>query len=147
MATAAESATRKVAAPRNRLIGPMPRIGIRPAIDGRRKGVRESLERQTLEMARSVARLLESSAGRRRQLEDARHGERLRAVADQLARRPGAAQQRERVDDQRLARAGPPGQDVEAAAELHLAAGEHREVPDVETLEHGGGRRLAVSGG
>ncbi len=46
------------AAPRNRLIGPMPRIGIRPAIDGRRKGVRESLEQQTLEMARSVARLL-----------------------------------------------------------------------------------------
>ena len=40
-----------VVAPRNRLIGPMPKIGIRPAIDGRRKGVRESLERQTLEMA------------------------------------------------------------------------------------------------
>jgi L-fucose isomerase len=59
MATATEAAT-KVAVPRNRLIGPMPKIGIRPAIDGRRKGVRESLEKQTLEMARSVARLLES---------------------------------------------------------------------------------------
>jgi L-fucose isomerase len=46
--------------PKNRLIGPMPRIGIRPAIDGRRKGVRESLERQALEMAASVARLLQS---------------------------------------------------------------------------------------
>ncbi len=59
MATATEAAA-KTAPPTNRLIGPMPKIGIRPAIDGRRKGVRESLERQTLEMARSVARLLES---------------------------------------------------------------------------------------
>ena len=30
--------------PVNRLIGGMPKIGIRPAIDGRRKGVREALE-------------------------------------------------------------------------------------------------------
>jgi L-fucose isomerase len=59
MATSPEAAVR-TAAPRNRLIGPMPKIGIRPAIDGRRRGVRESLEQQTLEMARSVARLLES---------------------------------------------------------------------------------------
>ncbi len=29
--------------PVNRLIGEMPKIGIRPVIDGRRKGVRESL--------------------------------------------------------------------------------------------------------
>ena len=50
MATSTEPAVRSVA-PHNRLIGPMPKIGIRPAIDGRRKGVRESLERQTLEMA------------------------------------------------------------------------------------------------
>src|SRR5512136_2364635 len=35
-----------------------PKIGIRPAIDGRRKGVRESLEAQTMGMAQSVARLL-----------------------------------------------------------------------------------------
>lgn len=34
-----------------------PKIGIRPAIDGRRKGIRESLEEQTMEMAKSVARL------------------------------------------------------------------------------------------
>ena len=59
MATATEPAAR-TAAPRNRLIGPMPRIGIRPAIDGRMKGVRESLEAQTLAMARSVADLLQS---------------------------------------------------------------------------------------
>jgi L-fucose isomerase len=59
MATATEPAARTAPA-KNRLIGPMPRIGIRPAIDGRRKGVRESLETQTLEMARSVAELLQS---------------------------------------------------------------------------------------
>ncbi|MFC4778848.1 L-fucose isomerase [Paenibacillus sp. GCM10023252] len=35
-----------------------PKIGIRPTIDGRRKGVRESLEVQTMNMARSVAHLL-----------------------------------------------------------------------------------------
>jgi L-fucose isomerase len=42
----------------NRLIGDYPKIGIRPAIDGRRKGVREGLEVQTMNMAKSVARLL-----------------------------------------------------------------------------------------
>jgi len=35
-----------------------PKIGIRPTIDGRRKGVRESLEQQTMAMAESVAALL-----------------------------------------------------------------------------------------
>jgi L-fucose/D-arabinose isomerase len=45
-------------APRNRLIGAMPKIGIRPTIDGRRKGVRESLEAQTLGMAHRVAHFL-----------------------------------------------------------------------------------------
>ena len=44
--------------PENRLCGRLPKIGIRPTIDGRRRGVRESLERQTMSMARSVARLL-----------------------------------------------------------------------------------------
>ena len=59
MATSTEAAIVSTP-PGNRLIGPMPKIGIRPAIDGRRKGVRESLEHQTLEMAASVARLLQS---------------------------------------------------------------------------------------
>jgi len=45
-------------APVNRLQGSLPKIGIRPAIDGRRKGVRESLEAQTRAMAMSVADLL-----------------------------------------------------------------------------------------
>ncbi len=44
---------------KNQLIGEYPVIGIRPCIDGRRGklGVRESLEDQTMEMARAAARL------------------------------------------------------------------------------------------
>jgi len=42
--------------PRNRLVGSMPKIGIRPTIDGRWGGVRESLEDQTMGMARTAAR-------------------------------------------------------------------------------------------
>ncbi|MEW6074229.1 MAG: L-fucose isomerase [Planctomycetota bacterium] len=41
-----------------RYAGRPPRVGIRPAIDGRLGGVRESLESQTLAMARSVAKLI-----------------------------------------------------------------------------------------
>jgi len=48
----------KVMRPRNRLVGSLPKIGIRPAIDGRRGGVRESLEKQTMNMARLAARFL-----------------------------------------------------------------------------------------
>jgi L-fucose isomerase len=47
--------------PHNRLVGDMPKIGIRPAIDGRRKGVREALEGQTMGMAKAVAELLTKS--------------------------------------------------------------------------------------
>ncbi len=50
----------KINKPVNRLIGQMPKIGIRPAIDGRRQGVRESLEKTTMNMAKSVAKLLET---------------------------------------------------------------------------------------
>lgn len=39
----------------NRLRGDLPRIGIRPTIDGRLGGVRESLEEQTMGMARRVS--------------------------------------------------------------------------------------------
>jgi L-fucose isomerase len=42
----------------NRWLGSLPKIGIRPTIDGRLGGVRESLEDQTLSMARGVAELL-----------------------------------------------------------------------------------------
>ncbi|MBN1579694.1 MAG: L-fucose isomerase [Anaerolineae bacterium] len=44
--------------PTNKFVGAMPKIGIRPTIDGRLGGVRESLEDQTMNMAKSVAKLL-----------------------------------------------------------------------------------------
>lgn len=39
----------------------LPTIGIRPTIDGRRLGVRESLEEQTMNMAKSAAALIEAN--------------------------------------------------------------------------------------
>ncbi|MEZ4558649.1 MAG: L-fucose isomerase [Caldilineaceae bacterium] len=48
----------KVNPPVNRLLGEMPKIGIRPTIDGRLGGVRESLEEQTMNMANNVAAFL-----------------------------------------------------------------------------------------
>ena len=44
-----------------RLIGQTPRVGIRPTIDGRLQGVRESLEEQTMKMAESAAALITST--------------------------------------------------------------------------------------
>src|SRR3954471_9643502 len=43
---------------KNPWIGTLPKIGIRPAIDGRRKGVRESLEDQVMNMAKLAAKFL-----------------------------------------------------------------------------------------
>jgi L-fucose isomerase len=48
----------KVVPPVNRLVGDMPKVGIRPTIDGRLGGVRESLEVQTMDMAKAVAALI-----------------------------------------------------------------------------------------
>ena len=45
---------------KTRLIGEKPKIGIRPIIDGRRGGIRESLEDMTLGMAKKVAELYTS---------------------------------------------------------------------------------------
>ncbi len=42
----------------NRLNGSLPKVGIRPTIDGRRRGVRESLEERTMAMARRAAKLI-----------------------------------------------------------------------------------------
>ena len=44
-----------------RVIGQAPKVGIRPTIDGRLGGVRESLEEQTMNMARNAAALIESN--------------------------------------------------------------------------------------
>ena len=46
--------------PAFQLRGDLPKVGIRPAIDGRRKGIREGLEAQTMGMAKAVAALIES---------------------------------------------------------------------------------------
>lgn len=48
---------------KNRFVGDYPVIGIRPTIDGRRGalGVRESLEEQTMNMAKSAAKLFEEN--------------------------------------------------------------------------------------
>src|SRR6266404_1742686 len=48
----------KAAEPSKRLQGSLPKIGIRPTIDGRRKGVRESLEGQVMAMAKNAAKFL-----------------------------------------------------------------------------------------
>ena len=44
-----------------RFIGENPKVGIRPVIDGRQGGVRESLEEQTMNMAGRVAELITST--------------------------------------------------------------------------------------
>lgn len=41
-----------------RFIGQFPKIGIRPTVDGRRRGVRESIEPQAMNLAKAVAQLL-----------------------------------------------------------------------------------------
>lgn len=44
-----------------RLVGSLPKVGIRPTIDGREGGVRESLEEQCMAMAKAAARLIEEN--------------------------------------------------------------------------------------
>ncbi len=44
-----------------RLVGTLPKIGIRPVIDGRRNGIRESLEDPTLALAHSVSEFLSAN--------------------------------------------------------------------------------------
>ena len=45
----------------NRLKGRLPKVGIRPVIDGREAGVRESLEDQCMNMAKAAAKLIEEN--------------------------------------------------------------------------------------
>jgi L-fucose isomerase len=51
----------KTLSPQNRLQTPLPKIGIRPTIDGRYGGVRESLEPQVMNMAKRASQLLQSN--------------------------------------------------------------------------------------
>ena len=51
----------QIFAPKNRLRTPLPKIGIRPTIDGRLGGVRESLETQTMKMSQNVAVLIQQN--------------------------------------------------------------------------------------
>lgn len=44
----------------NRNMKNYPKIGIRPTIDGRQGGVRESLEEKTMNLAKAVAELISS---------------------------------------------------------------------------------------
>ena len=48
----------KMNEPVKRLRGSLPKVGIRPVIDGRERGVRESLEDQTMNMAKAAAKLI-----------------------------------------------------------------------------------------
>jgi L-fucose isomerase len=45
----------------NRLIGDLPKVGIRPVIDGRENGVRESLEDQVMDLAKAAAAFIEGN--------------------------------------------------------------------------------------
>jgi L-fucose isomerase len=45
----------------NPLFKKLPKVGIRPTIDGRRRGVRESLEKQTMDQAKAAAKLISSN--------------------------------------------------------------------------------------
>jgi len=54
----ANTMSMKVQAPQKRLMGELPKLGIRPTIDGRLGGVRESLEQVTMGMAKAAAKLI-----------------------------------------------------------------------------------------
>jgi L-fucose isomerase len=57
----ADISTLKMNPPVNRYRGALPKIGIRPTIDGRLGGVRESLETVTMDMAKAAAALISGS--------------------------------------------------------------------------------------
>jgi L-fucose isomerase len=57
----ADIKTLKMNPPVNRYRGALPKIGIRPTIDGRLGGVRESLESVTMDMAKAAAALISGS--------------------------------------------------------------------------------------
>lgn len=54
----ANTSEMKSVGPEKRYASGLPKIGIRPVIDGRQRGVRESLEDQTMNMAKAAAKLI-----------------------------------------------------------------------------------------
>jgi hypothetical protein len=100
-----------------------------------------ALEHQRLALAGRHVELVEdrrdAPAGRGVELELALDARRLCALTDQVGAAPGAAQQRQRVDDDRLARAGLAGQHVHAAPELERDVVEEGQSADVQVAEHG----------
>ena len=69
-------------------------------------------------------------------LEDGFDGRLRLAGPDQVGGRAAAEQQADGLDEDRLAGAGLPGQDVEAGLELDLDGLDDRQVPDAEEAEH-----------
>jgi hypothetical protein len=67
---------------------------------------------------------------------------RLGALADHVAARAGAAEQRERADDDRLARPGLAGEHVESHGELERHVFEQREAADPQVRQH---RRAVIA--
>lgn len=57
----ADVSNMKMNKPVKRLRGSLPKIGIRPVIDGRMQGVRESLEDQTMNMAKNAAAFIQDN--------------------------------------------------------------------------------------
>ena len=75
----------------SRLIGGKPKIGIRPIIDGRRGGIRESLEDMTMAMAHKVAELYSSVLRPYRDWETDRKSTRLNSSHITRSRMPSSA--------------------------------------------------------
>jgi hypothetical protein len=73
-------------------------------------------------------------------LEHAGDGESLRPGPHHLRARPRPGEERQRVDDDRLARARLTGQDVQPLSEFDRRFGQHGQVADVDLSEHRGQR-------
>ena len=69
-------------------------------------------------------------------LEDPRNRGSLGPFTNQVARRARAGEQGQRIDDQRLAGAGLPGEHVQAGTELDLASRQNRQISHAQSAQH-----------
>ena len=69
-------------------------------------------------------------------VEDPGHCRALGAFADQIARGARAGEERQRVDHQRLPRAGLAGEHIQAGPELDLAPRQYRQISHAESAQH-----------